>query len=107
MSTVQRPQLLPTASLQTLQPLKKKQVMLPDAKGIMHPHHVRPDTVSKIHAIVQAEEMMNALTQKPPATSASVQGASSLSSIPSTTSLQSSTGSFGSHFSQTSQGSDR
>ena len=98
MVTTQPKQPLATAfSLQTVTSSRKQQLMLSDSKGILCPHHIRPDTVQQIQAIVAAEERMDALTAS---AQPSLMPSTSLGSVPSTSSLHSSTASVASQQSQ-------
>ena len=85
------------SSFQSLNPNCKQQVMLPDSRGILRPHHVRADTVQHFHSLVAAEEQMEAASFA----QSTLMPSASLGSVPSTSSLQSST-STASHFSQAS-----
>ena len=85
------------SSLQSLQPVRKQQVMLPDRRGILWPHHLRVDTVRHIQNIADAEERMEAATMQ----HQQLVRSSSLGSVPSTSSLHSTT-SATSQFSQVS-----
>ena len=100
--------LMATPSLHSLQPIKRQQVMLPNSKGILRPHHLRIETVRHINDIAKAEEKRDYLTHHITATliPQSTISTTSLGSAPSTSSVYSSAGSVGSQGSFTSQCSD-
>ena len=39
-------------------------MLLPDGRGILRPHHLRPETIDYIASVVDAEEKMDAMTQR-------------------------------------------
>ena len=71
--------LQPQHSLLSLQPTRKKQIMIPDDSGILRPRHCRPDTVKYIQHVVDAEERMDAMSQR---LGSQVQSTQTLAMIP-------------------------
>ena len=60
LGATQRPAMSTPLSLQSLQPVRHQQVMVPDARGILRPKHVRVETVQHINSLIEADEMMDA-----------------------------------------------